>query len=163
MKEYLITFISAAFVASIIGYLSPQGEKGGIAKHIRLITSLAMTVIICAPIQDGIQQLMNWTTATLPPWETEEQENGYEQQLQQAIDAASKDYFLQMLTQALEKEFEMEAGTVRCRVQWQEGAKELTPRQVTVFLSASSIWKNPENIELFVEKLLNCQCDTAIE
>jgi hypothetical protein len=83
--------------------------------------------------------------------------------MEQALGDASTAYFTEMLTQMLEKRFEITPGEVRCIVVWNEEDGATVPKQVTVVLSGKAIWKNPQDMEAFVEGLLGCPCSSAIE
>lgn len=164
IKEYLLSVIGASLLAALIGILSPKGEGDGIAKHMRLLTSLFLICVLISPIKTVTEALSGWISGEVSfPWEGEELESDYREQMNEAIESASKEYFINTLTETLRTQFSMEAGSVRCQVKWENAGEELRPVRVTVILSGGAIWKNPELIEAFVEELLGCECITAIE
>ena len=57
MKAYLLTLVSAALVAALVNILTPSGERGGIAAHQRLITSLFLVCVLIAPLEGAIKAL----------------------------------------------------------------------------------------------------------
>ena len=164
MKNYLLTLIAASLVAVLIGILSPDGERGGIAKHMKLLTSLFLVCVLISPLQSGIvglQKLMNGELS-LPELDSTQQED-HLQQMEDILNGASVNYFCDMLTETLEQNFSIENGSVRCLVEWEQTGETLTPTRVTVVLSGKAIWKDPRQIEAFVSELLGCDCVTAIE
>ena len=164
MKNYLLTLIAASLVAVLIGILSPDGERGGIAKHMKLLTSLFLVCVLINPLQSGIvglQKLMQGELS-LPELDDTTQED-HLQQMEDVLNGASVNYFCDMLTETLEQNFSIENGSVRCRVEWEQTGETLTPTRVTVVLSDKAIWKDPREIEAFVSELLGCECVTAIE
>ena len=99
-------------------------------------------------------------------WELEiegDLENHYSQELQNALDDASKDYFEDMLTLTICQEFNVSEDNLRLRVEWDGEGESLRPHKVTLILSGSAIWKNPAKMEEYVSSLLNCDCVSAIE
>lgn len=164
MKSYLLTLIAASLMATLVGFLSPNGEKGGMAKHIKLLTSLFLVCVLIAPLKsaaEGLRSLIDgdWEI----PWAESTDKENYQSEMQDAVNSASKSYFTDMLTQTLEQKFAIDTGNIRCTVRWEESAEALSPTQVTVFLSGKAIWKDPKAIESFVSELLGCECTTAIE
>lgn len=164
MKQYLLTLIAAALLAALVGILSPDGERGGIAKHMRLLISLFLVCVLIAPLRGviiNLQDLINGDFS-LPELGLEN-EDDYRQQMENALDDASVNYFCDMLTQSIESQFSISPGDVRCRVDWQREGERLSPTRVTVILSGKAIWQDPKPIQAYVSELLGCECITAIE
>jgi hypothetical protein len=164
MKEYILTLIAAALSASLIGILSPDGERGGIARHMRLLIALFMAITLISPIRSLLSGIRDWTvgSGSLPP-SVESLPIDPDKTLSEALQNASEAYFTDMLTQAIETKFAIGVGDVRCAVAWQAKDGTLAPKKVTVLLSGHAVWKNPEEIEAFVHGLLGCECAIAIE
>lgn len=164
MKDYLLTLIAAALVAALVGILSPDGERGGIAKHLKLLTSLFLICVLISPLHSvltGLKDLANGNLS-IPNFDVGT-EDDYRQQMDAALDGATESYVSDMLTQTLESQFSIAAGDVACRVEWAREGETLTPTRVTVILSGKAIWKDPKPIEDFVSELLGCECRTAIK
>lgn len=164
MKAYLVTLIAASLIAALVGILSPSGEKDGISKHMKLLTSLFLVCVLISPLQgmiEGLGSLLDGSTE-LPGLDAPE-EDSYTQQMNEALNNASTVYFTQMLTQMLETQFSISTGDVRCAVQWEKKNETLSPTRVSVILSGKAIWKDPQAIEDFVSDLLGCECISAIE
>ena len=45
MKTYLLSLLTASLIAAMVGILAPEGERGGLAKHLRLLTSLFLVCV----------------------------------------------------------------------------------------------------------------------
>jgi hypothetical protein len=163
VKAYLLSLVGAALVAALVNILTPSGERGGIAAHQRLITSLFLVCVLIAPLEGAIKALRGLANGDLtgilqvtPPDQGE-----FGEQLNEALDSSSRQYFTQMLTQTVSEAFAIPLDEIRCTVSWEES--EQAPARVTVILSGRSIWKDPHAVADFVEQLLGCPCDTAIE
>ena len=164
MKAYILSIVSASLVVSMLNLLSPRGTADGIAKHIRLLSSLFLICVLVSPVKElivSMQELANGehNLSILDSVSREEQES----LLESTLNAASQAYFLESLTQLLEKEFSIQTGEIRCAAQWTTVESTLTPSKITVVLSGTAKWKNPVRIEEYVEELLSCECVTAIE
>ena len=162
MKEYIISLITAALLASLIGLLSPQGEGGGLSRHLRLLTSLFLLCVLLSPAIDFLLSLKDAALgdALFPEGDASQKEE-YEQSLDEALSSATGTYLATLLTDALEAEFSIPEGEVRCSVTLSEDGSR--PTRIRVILSGSAIWKDPEGIEAFVTERVGCECVTAIE
>ncbi len=90
MKDYLLTLIAASLVAVLVGILSPDGERGGIAKHMKLLTSLFLVCVLISPLQSGIEGLQRLMRGelSLPDLDESEQED-YLDEMEGALNDAS--------------------------------------------------------------------------
>ena len=164
MKSYLLGVLAASILAILVTQISPDGERGGIAKHIRLITSLFLICTLLSPIQALIQGLPNLINGIRLPDITDSAEQpNYQEQLDEALRQASKDYFTDMLAQTLCADLSLSQEDLRCHVSWDADCSELTPTRVTVMLSGRAIWKDPAQIRSLVSTLIGCPCDVIIE
>ena len=157
MKEYLLSVLAASLAISLVGILAPNGTQSSL----KLLSALFFLCVIAAPLPKWLSALPDRIEEiTSPDQNTTEQD--YQQQAADALNAASKAYLAQMLTQFLEEKFSIPTGEVRCAIQW-AAEEEARPEKITVILSGSAIWKNPNDIETAVTQLLGCECVTAIE
>ena len=164
MNNYILTLLGTALVFAIVGILVPTGERGGIAKHVRLVAALIWICVLTAPVCSAIAEVRDWMASGewLPlPNDTEQQ--APQEIFDGVLNEASTAYFCDMLTQTLEQTFEIAPGEVTCRVEWSQNEGQLTPAHVTVVLSGRAIWKSPHEIESFVRTLLECDCSVAID
>lgn len=157
MKEYLLSVLAAALALSIVGILSPNGSQSSL----KLLSSLFLLLVIAAPLPRFLTTLPD-RLGELFSASQQGEESDYRQQAEQALEGASKAYLAQALTQLLEQRFSIPSGEVRCVIRWND-QEEASPQRVTVILSGSAIWKNPNEIESAVTELLGCECVTAIE
>lgn len=162
MKEYFISLLAASVLITLFGMLAPEG---GISKHLRLLLALFLVCAVISPLSSLIGKIDDWKNGDVTfPWDKEEFEQNYEQQRDEALAQASRDYFRQSLTQMLEREFSIAPGNVECHIEWSvtESGKEL-PQKITVLLSNGAIWKDPKKIQAFIVGLLSCECAVALK
>lgn len=165
MTSYLLTMLTAAIVLAFVNILTPNGIRGGIASYQRLLTALLLVCILISPLSDALQWIKDAANGSLsfPMLEGFEGETDYSDQMNNALDASSKSYFTQMLTQTLSQHFSLAKEDMRCLVSWSDDPSESAPVSVTVILSGRAIWHDPQKIEAYVRNLLGCECITAID
>jgi hypothetical protein len=164
MKAYLLSLLAASILTILITLLAPEGERGGISKHVRLIASLFLVCVLLSPVQALLRTLPDLLRGEwIPSGEEETDDSHYKEQFEEAIGQASKDYFTDMLTQALCKELSLSGEDLQCRVVWEPTEREPTPARVIVTLSGQAIWKDPSQIRACVNTLVGCPCDVIIE
>lgn len=163
MKEYLLSVIAAALFAAMIWILSPAGSGKGISAHLRLACALFLLCILLSPLKNALSNVKNWINGgfeeALPPATDKEE---YAHIMEEAMNASSKTYLSELLIHRLENEFSIPSGDVRCVMQW-ENANGARPVRVSIILSGNAIWRDPKDIEAYVEDLLGCECVSAIE
>ena len=160
MKEYIVSLITAALVAALIGVLSPEGEGGGLSRHMRLLCTLFLLCVIVAPLGGALGTLSDALGDTLaPPDANGGSAEDYQAQLDEALSSAAKPYFAELLIKSIEKEFSIPTGEVRCAIRWGEES----PERISIILSGSAIWQDPAPIEQFVRETIGCECVSAIE
>ena len=165
MKDYLFSILAASLVVSLIGILSPGGKGNGIGKHLKLLTALFLIAVLISPIRAGMERIIAFTNGELSfPGLEQPAPPDYREDMDQALQSASKLYVNQLLTQTLQREFSVTEGEIRCHILWDDTkAGELTPIRVTVVLSGKAIWKDPAPIKELVTTLFGCECRVAIE
>ena len=154
MKSYLLTLFCAALAVALVDLLVPERGR----KTVRLISALFLLCVLSAPLPRAFRAVRDWTL----PDAAEDAREEYTRRMKEAMESASRTYFARTLCELITEQFGLADGTVRCAVEWQED-DGTAPKKVTVILSGSAIWKNPEKIEAFVRELLGCDCVTAIE
>ena len=158
MKEYLLSLLVVSLAIAMVQILAPNATSS----HIKLICSLIFICTLAAPIPQFLQTLPDLASQLLDFSNQTEEKEEFEGIASDALEDASRAYLAQRLTSLLEERFSIPQGEVRCAILWESG-EEAKPQKVTVILSGSAIWKNPNLIESAVTELLGCPCVTAIE
>lgn len=163
IKTYMLSIFATALLITVVDILAPSGAGSGLSKHLKLVLSLVFVCVLISPTVSLTEHLFEFAKGN---WEfgiEEDVENHYTEELQNALDDTSRDYFEGMLTQTLCEEFEIAEGDLRTHVAWNNDGETPRPQKVTVILSGKAIWKNPAKIEEYVTSLLGCDCVSAIE
>lgn len=163
IKAYILSIFATALLITVVDILAPTGTGGGLSRHLKLVSSLVLVCILISPTVSLANKLKGFLNGE---WEfafEEEMDDHYADELQNALDNASREYFEGMLTKTLCEEFAIAESDLRCHVEWSGEGENLRPQKVTVILSGKAIWKNPAKIEEYVSTLLGCDCVSAIE
>ena len=163
IKTYMLSIFATALLITVVDILAPSGAGSGLSKHLKLVLSLVFVCVLISPTVSLAEHLFEFAKGN---WEfgiEEDVENHYAEELQNALDDASRDYFEGMLAQTLCEEFEIAEGDLRTHVAWNNDDENPRPQKVTVILSGKAIWENPAKIEEYVTSLLGCDCVSAIE
>ena len=160
MKAYLISLLGAAFLAAMIGILTPEGSNGGIGKYVRLLSVLTIVCVIALPLPRAIADLRGRLTDLTDPSSNEK--NAFDARSETLLDHASRAYFASSLTAHLVERFSLRSDEITCAIRWKEVDGEALPESITLILSGSARWHDPHELETYVTDLLGCPCDTAI-
>ena len=161
MTGYLMTLVGASLLVAIVTILSPGRALSG---SLRLVCSLFLVAVLLSPLLGILARLEEIGKGEIEfPWEEDAGSRDYGEEMQSALDEASKSYFAELLAKSLESEFEIPTGDVRCEILWGEQNGELRPLEITVLLSGRGIWKDTAAIESYVTALLGCPTKSAIE
>ncbi len=161
MQGYFAGILAAASVSLLLRILMPEGCR--VEKHLRLLTALFLLLSILSPAKALISELLLWESGDIPlpdGWESDESMEGA---LNDALQNAEKTYFAEQLVTLVGQKFELDPGTLRVSVIWREESTGARPEHITCILSGVSIWKDPHAICDYIESLLHCSCDVAIE
>ena len=154
MTAYLLTLFGSALAVALVDLLVPERGR----KTVRLISALFLLCVLSAPLPHAFRAIRDYTI----PGAAQDAREEYTQKMKQAMESASRTYFARTLTELIGEQFALAEGSVRCEIEW-EADNETVPKKITVILSGSAIWRDPEKIESFVEDLIGCECVTAIE
>ena len=164
MKEYFLSLFLSAIVIALVGILSPGKTSGGIARHLRLVSSLFLLCVLISPVSTAMDRVLDWLQngdSILIPEDSPSIDYG--DLASDALDEASRAYFANMLTRTLSEEFSIPSGELHCTVEWETCDGTPSPSHVTLLLSGSAIWRDPTPLKNAVQALLSCPCDIAID
>ena len=163
IKTYLLSIFATALLITVVDILAPSNAGSGLSKHLKLVLSFVFVCVLISPTVSLAERLLEFANGNWEVGVEEDVENYYANELQNALDDASKDYFEGMLIQTLCAEFGIADGDLRTHVEWSGDEENLRPKKVTVILSGKAIWKDAGKMEAYVTSLLGCDCVSAIE
>jgi len=170
LKAYVLTVLSASIAAAMVEMLSPKGEGGRIAAHVRMIAGLFLMVALLKPLGAGIAFLKHTADGDLSDLMHQIEEalpDGYGEDYAAVFDGTLAD-----VSRAEVEAFVVSAlGTVfgvspqDCAVEAVCDAEEgtVTLLEVRIALCGGSLLKDPHPIESYVASQLGCPCYVTVQ
>lgn len=160
MKVYFLSVILTAVFGGICEELLP--ESSSVRPHLKLVTGLCVLAVLVLPAKDllvGIGELA--LSLDLGAVIEEERDTGeYEAIFEGSLSRYSADEIGRYLGELIETKFGLSEGTCRASAVLDDSGGL---SRVVVCLSGMSILHDPYEIEVYVNELLGCPCDVAVE
>ena len=156
IKEYIISIIAIAIIGSFALIITPDGEGGGIKKHISLIVGLAAIVVIISPLISALEHLSELKLENIGALEKDNEE--YESIFHSSYEAAERENLKNGIKSALYDKFKIDESECAVELTVQKG--ELC--RVLIRLYGSAVWCDSADIESYLGSLLGCEIVTAI-
>lgn len=157
MREYLMSVICAALAVGVIGVLVPEGEGGGLRRHMGLIGALCVVAILISPAHHLLEFLGGLSEGD---WhvDTEQNVEQYEAEYSKYLASLGERELADGLATLICNEFDIspEQCHVNAKIGQYDG--QAMAEQVTVILSGTALLRDPYAIEKFVSEMLGCEC-----
>lgn len=162
MKTYIISIIITGIIGSIISLLSPEGEGGGLAKHVRLAVGCALILTCITPLGELIGGLREIDLGALIP-EIESGAEEYESIFEGSYTASELSSLKEGLAVMLEEKFGVAREDCEIKVSVERNSSEsLELKRIFITLYGSAIWKDTGEMEQYLGELFGCEIVTAI-
>ena len=166
MKPYIFTILTSSLLAVVIELLSPRGEGGRIASHVRMITGLFLVVTLLQPIREGILFLQSAAdgglTDRLEEMVPDEEIPHYEQTfLDTLTDVGARETEVWVVS-ALETVFHISPDGCVVEAVCDAEEERLVLKEVRISLNGAYVWENPHPIETYISEQLKCPCYVTI-
>lgn len=157
MREYLLSVVAAAIAVGAVTALIPEGEGGGLRRHVSFVGALCVLAILISPVGELMGFLGDLSFrgfGTVGDGTKSEYEEIYAEYLQYASAENLSDSVAAMLCDRFDIPPE------QCRVRVRVGSRDgrAAAEQVTVILSGSALLCDPYEIEGFISDMLGCEC-----
>lgn len=154
MKEYLLGLIICAILAAVVCFISPSESLRG---HQKFIASLCIICIMARPAVSVINLIRDLDiTLYIPGTPSDEYQDEWEDYLKDYGEGAIKDY----ICSELEVTFGVSARKVS--VTYKKDTTEPVVEKIYVELPQSAVFKDTAKIEVYFEKIFDCEVITAI-
>ncbi len=150
MQGTVLALFGAALAAGLAELLLPA-EDGGTAKLFRFLISLVVLLLILTPFFGFLRDSEAILEGEIVP--SEEQSADFEQIFSDTVNAQAKAEFEKGLYALLESEYGIKAQNVKLVLRF-DAQGELAG--VSVFLSGSSLLKNPDTLARELSEKLDC-------
>ena len=160
MKTYFLSVLVVALIGGICEELLPEGSA---RQNLRLAAGLCVLAVLILPAKDALTGLSDLAaridlSGLIAP-ETEAGED-YESIFSDAMQSHSAREAGDRLAALVGAQFGIDAGDCRAEV---ELSADGSASRVLITLSGRGILKDPHAIIQYVNGLLSCPCDVAVE
>lgn len=163
MKEYVISIACVAVICSISSMLAPEGEGGGLGKHIRLVSALVLCVVCVSPVTSLLEELSNLDLYASFSEHYSPDGEKHEEIFKDSFDLSEERVLRDGIYSILFDRFEI--GSDECDVSFtigeSDGKRHL--EKIFILLRGSAIWKDTGEIERVLSEIFACEIITAIE
>ena len=166
MNSYILTLLSASLAAAVVTLLSPKGEGGKIASHIRMVAGLFLLVALLNPLRAGLDLLRDAVngdlTAHLESMLPDGTPDGYGAVFGDTLTSISRAEVEAYAISALETDFGIppENCTVSAVCTYEE--EILTLSELRISLHGSHALNDPHPIEAYFTEQLSCPCYVTV-
>ena len=168
MKAYLMTVIWAAVVGTLAELIGADDERGG-AKLLRLLTGLMILSVVAAPLrgllQIGPNALLDRLRGAYDDAQAALAETGeaYADQTLDLIRETGEAGASAAVSELVAEQFTLPGECCRAEVEMIDRNGEFSLSSVRVILSGKGVLADPYAIETYLEELLNCSAEVAVE
>ena len=165
MQQYLMSLFVLALCCAVVELLSPEGEGGGIARHIRLLSGLCLLLVALAPAASWAEQgRLPWEALSnaLDEWTAQSEASGdiFKERWEAQSEQIDLTVAAETVAEMIEEHFSLAASD--CRVMLEtDGHGELL--EVRVALTGRAIWVDARQIQTMIRDTLGCACTVYIE
>ncbi len=162
MSTYILTLLAASLAAAVIELLSPKGEGGRIASHVRLVAGLFLLVMLLEPLQEGLNLLRSAAagelTIRLPQASDIHDTADYGYAFWDTVEAVSRGEVEAWVTEILEAEFSIPPSDCVVEAVCERDGDGLVLRELRIGLRGKYMLKDPHPIEAYFSERLGCPC-----
>ena len=161
MREYVLAVLIVGILGSCIGLLAPEGEGGGLGKHVRLAVGVVLIAVCLSPLVSLIDSLRELDLQGFLPDGEARQE--YESLFEEGFSTAEKETAEEGIVRLLCDRFGIDEGEAEVSLQITEegdGTRRIT--RIVILLYGSAVWKDTGAIEDYLQGLFSCEVITAI-
>ena len=169
MSDYIYSIVCVSAAIGIVCVIVPDGTRGGMKKHLRLVCSFCLLCVLVGPVAVFINNmgdiLLNGRDAIIEGIDREDLREGYESIYDEYLEGNYGENVGQAVKRSLYEKFGIPENECRVRVDFadenSDGIKE--PSKITVIFSGRSIFRDPKEIKVFVSELFGCECVCAVD
>lgn len=165
MKEYVLSVvITAAFAGGIIAF-TPSGRNGGMEKHMKLLTALALICVTVSPLISFLTSLKDFRLSDIS---VDSFANTEKIEADRVFSESLAEYSCRELETQLEsilcREFSVDKRdiAVTCEYGFMNDGLSVELKRTVVCLYGIAIFKDPYGIEARVSELTGVYCDCIV-
>ena len=167
MSDYILTILAASLAAAIIELLSPKGEGGRIASHVRMVAGLFLLVALLGPLREGILFLKSAAegnlTDRLVSITPDVSPDAYEDAFRDTLAGIGKEEAEAWVVSALHTVFGIPSTGCTVEAVCEAEGNALALREVRISLCGEYALENPHPIEKYITSQLQCPCYVTVQ
>lgn len=165
MTRYFLGLLAFAVCCAVVELLTPSGEGGGVAGHIKWMSGLCLLCVLVTPIAEILSEgnLIDRLEGALDEWltEGEQAEEEYQDQWKEQYEHMDATYAEASIAYLLQEKFEILPEDMAVRIKADATGERI--EAVYVGLGGRAVWLNAHEIEAYIESMLGCECTTYIK
>ena len=161
MKQYVISMIIVSLVGSIVSVLAPDGEGGGLSRHVRLAAGVCIILVCFAPTVQAIEWLRDLDIDSVLP-NVDESADEYESIFDSTYSEAEIDNLCEGIKKVVSERWGLDPLSFKVSVKLDGEGESRRLSRVTLTLYGSAIWADTGEIEAYLGSLLGCEIITVI-
>lgn len=165
MQQYLMGLFALALCCAVVEMLSPDGEGGGIARHIKLMSALCLLCVLLSPVVTWLREGESlpdhlrdfWDGLTQDAEDTEQELLDRWEQESERLDIALAE---ETVAEMLETKFSLSSEDCRVSLTLDDGGNITCVR---VALRGRGIWCNTHEMQAYIEQTFGWESVIYIE
>ena len=166
MSTYILSLLAASLTAAMVELLSPKGEGGRIASHVRMIAGLFLLAALLPPLREGLRILQDAAEGDLsyrlehilPADPPEDYESAFGDSLA-AIGRAETEAWV---AETLKSAFAIPPTACAVEAVCSASGTAIALREVRIGLRGKYVLEDPHPIEAYFEQRLGCPCYVTV-
>ena len=163
MRQYIISVMIAGVVGAIVALLAPDGEGGGLKRHVNLAVGLVIVTVSVSPIIGFVRDLGEFDADSIIENVGDADKEEYESIFYEGYGAAEIENLKEGIKSILLERFGVKEDECYISVTTgvgQDGKREL--KRIFINFYGAAIMKNTEEIEDYLSNLLGCEIVSAV-
>ncbi len=166
MQGYVMGLFGLAICCAVVELFTPEGEGGGIARHIKWMSGICLLVVLWTPLSTLFhsgETVPDRLTDALENWlnEGEASREEFDQIWQGEQERLDLVYASETIKQLIAEQFDLSLGDITVQVQTDETGQRLS--LVRIGLSGRAIWIDTHKVQSFIEETIRCESTIYLE
>lgn len=166
MSAYILTLLTASLAAAVVELLSPSGEGGRVAAHVRMIAGLFLLVTLLQPLGEGIRMLKSALSGDVAgrveAWLPRPPEGDYRAVLLDSLAALSGEQVEAWVKETLNEVFSIPPEGCVAEVRCLSEGTEIRLQELRIGLREGYSTRDPHPIEDYFSEQLGCPCYVTV-
>ena len=161
MKQYIFSIILVSVIAAVVSIIAPEGEGGGISRHVSLAVGVSLILVCFAPAVQAVEWLKELDIESVLPDE-EADSSEYESIFNSTYTDAEIDNLCEGIKSLISQRYGLDPLCFSVSVRLSGSGQQKELERVTITLYGSAIWADTGEIERYLGSLLGCEIITII-